>query len=133
MRGSKLTVQNPPRQTGRPFCFTSRQNFAIHGRFSKPSGCFPSSVPGFARSTFPVGEGDLPAGEGDLPAGEGILPAGEGDLPAGEGNLPAGEGISRRGSILLGENQRCLKEISVYQQLQRSVLELHHALGNVQA
>ena len=31
-------------------------------------GCFPSSVPGCARSTFPVGEGDLPAGDFTAPA-----------------------------------------------------------------
>ena len=32
----------------------------------KVSGFFPSSVPGCARSTLSVGEGDLPAGEGGL-------------------------------------------------------------------
>ena len=32
-------------------------------------GCFPSSGPGCARSTFPVGEGFLPAGEGGLRRG----------------------------------------------------------------
>ena len=33
-------------------------------------GCFPSSVPGCARSTLSVGEGDLPAGDITAPAGD---------------------------------------------------------------
>jgi len=32
-------------------------------------GCFPSSGPGCARSTFPVGEGVLPAGDFTAPGG----------------------------------------------------------------
>ena len=41
-------------------------------------GCFPSSGPGCARSTFPVGEGDLPAGAFPyLPLGEGAAAAAE--------------------------------------------------------
>ena len=50
-----------------------------------------------------------------------------GRRPPGGGRRPPGGG-----SILLRENQGCLKEVSVYQQLQRAVLELHHALGDVQ-
>ena len=41
-------------------------------------GCFPSSGPGCARSTFPVGEGCLPAGAFPyLPLGEGAAAAAE--------------------------------------------------------
>ena len=41
-------------------------------------GCFPSSGPGCARSTFPGGEGDLPAGVFPyLPLGEGAAAAAE--------------------------------------------------------
>ena len=32
-----------------------------------------------------------------------------------------------------GEDQRHLKQVAVYQQLQLSLLQLHQALGNVQA
>ena len=45
-------------------------------RFPFNVACFvilalrPSSGPGYARSTFPVGEGDLPAGEGCLRRGD---------------------------------------------------------------
>ena len=34
--------------------------------------------------------------------------------------------------FFLRENQRRLKQVAVYQQFQGSLLELHHALGDVQ-
>ena len=49
-------------------------------------GCFPSSGPGCARSTFPVGEGVLPAGDFTAPAG---------DL-RGNFNFPTGQVGKRR-------------------------------------
>ena len=68
------------------------------------------------------------------PAQNHAVEIGYGVLPQYEGNGYTTEALRAlaKYSILLGENQGCLKEVSVYQQLQRAVLELHHALGNVQ-
>ena len=103
-------------------------------RFPFNVACFvilarhPSSGPGCARSTFPVGEGFLrrgrrtevlriyaPVPPGRLRPSSGpgyarsTFPVGEGDLPAGEGCLPAGEGDLRRGNLKI---QLC-RQISV--------------------
>ena len=50
---------HPSNETGHVEWKTLPFNVACFSLF----GCFPSSGPGCARSTFPVGEGDLPAGE----------------------------------------------------------------------
>ena len=50
--------RTPNNETGHIEWETLPFNVACFSLF----GCFPSSVPGCARSTFPVGEGDLPAG-----------------------------------------------------------------------
>ncbi len=44
---------------------------SVHPGLLWPSGCFPSSVTGFARATFPVGEGDLRRGTKPSPAWRG--------------------------------------------------------------
>ena len=49
---------HPNNETGHIEWETLPFNVACFSLF----GCFPSSVPGYARSTFPAGEGDLPAG-----------------------------------------------------------------------
>ena len=68
----------------------TRQGFALPP--SPRRGFFPSSVPGCARSTFPVGEGFLRRGSLTFPVGEGFLPARAFPyLPLGEGAAAAAE------------------------------------------
>ena len=74
-----------------------------------PERLHPSSGPGYARSTFPVGEGNLRRGRrtevlriyAPVPPGRlhpsSVRAVGPATFPAGEGCLPAGEGDLRRG------------------------------------
>ena len=71
-----------------------RRATSLYAREASSGGGAPSSGPGCARSTFPVGEGFLPAGAS---SGGGILPAGASSrrgllyLPLGEGAAAAAE------------------------------------------
>ena len=77
--------------------------FSVHPGLLWPSGCIPSSVTGFARATFPGGEGFLRRGtkpspgrgwQGEALTGVGRYEPGPGaaPLPALGGHLPPGEG-----------------------------------------
>ena len=77
--------------------------FPVHPGLLWPSGCFPSSVTGFARATFPVGEGFLRRGtkpspgrgwlgEAETGVGRYWVGLGTAPLPALRGHLPPREG-----------------------------------------
>ena len=80
--GKQPDGHSNPRMNGKRCRGGTRSGFipphTRHGFAEPPSprrGFVPSSVPGCARSTFPVGEGILPAGEGCLRRGR-LPPAG---------------------------------------------------------
>ena len=138
--GQQANRTKPTPSNRETFLFRFKIKLCHSSKNFKTVRLFPLIRPGLCpvhlprRGRRPPGGGRHPPGGERRPPGGGRHPPGGGRHPPGGGKHPPGGGKHPPGggSILLGENQGCLKEVSVYQQLQRAVLELHHALGDVE-